>query len=97
MAYFLDTLTLLRALTEPEHLEPRARPKIADVQETLLVSSACAWEITTKARLGRLPGADALVAGYRAHLDHLGVKRLPIAEDHALLVDNRDWPPSGPF
>jgi PIN domain nuclease of toxin-antitoxin system len=34
-----------------------ARRAMANQSNTILVSAASAWEITTKARLGKLPGA----------------------------------------
>jgi PIN domain nuclease of toxin-antitoxin system len=62
-----------------------------------LASAASAWEISTKQRLGKLPGADALVEGYPRHLSTLGVERLPVSEEHALLAGKLDWAHRDPF
>ncbi|MFT4165767.1 MAG: type II toxin-antitoxin system VapC family toxin [Microlunatus sp.] len=97
MRYLLDTHTLLWALTEPSRLGPAARMIILARESRLLVSAASAWEISTKQRLGKLPGADGLIGGYRRHLERLGVERLPITEEHALLAGGLRWDHRDPF
>ncbi|MFF0911922.1 type II toxin-antitoxin system VapC family toxin [Microbacterium enclense] len=97
MRYLLDTHTLLWALTDPTRLGSRAGEVLADPSTTLVVSAASAWEIATKQRLGKLPQADALVAGYSRHLDRLGVERLAIDETHALLSGSLHWGHRDPF
>ena len=57
MRILLDTHALLWWLDGDVRLSRRARAAIGDVRTTCLVSAASAWEITTKARLGKLPGA----------------------------------------
>ena len=57
--------------------------------------SAC--EIATKHRLGKLPQADVLLGAYSKHLDRLGVIRLPVDEDHALLAGRLEWNHRDPF
>lgn len=93
----LDTHALLWALTDPGRLGDEARSLIADRSTAIVVSAASAWEIATKQRLGKLPQADALVGGYARHLDRLGVSRLPITEEHALLAGRLEWPHRDPF
>jgi len=53
----LDTHALLWWLDGDRRLSPRARRAISNKSNTVLVSAASAWEITTKARLGKLSGA----------------------------------------
>lgn len=63
-----------------------------------MVSAASAWEITTKHRLGRLPGGDALfLAGYARNIARLGAERLPITDEHAIVSGALDWPHRDPF
>src|SRR3990172_488616 len=57
MRVLLDTHTLLWWLDGDRRLSRRARSVIGKETNTVLVSAASAWEITTKARLGKLPGA----------------------------------------
>jgi len=53
----LDTHTLLWWLFDDARLSPDAREAIMDPDRVVLVSSASAWEIATKDRLGKLPEA----------------------------------------
>jgi PIN domain nuclease of toxin-antitoxin system len=53
----LDTHALLWWLDGDRRLSLKARRAIASDSNAILVSAVSAWEITTKARLGKLPGA----------------------------------------
>ncbi|WP_460517126.1 type II toxin-antitoxin system VapC family toxin [Humibacter antri] len=97
MRYLLDTHALLWALTSPERLGAEAETAIRPRSSELIVSAASAWEIATKNRLGKLPQADTVLEGYGRHLDRLGVERLPITDEHALLAGRLDWPHRDPF
>jgi PIN domain nuclease of toxin-antitoxin system len=82
----LDTHALLWALAEPHRLSAQVASLIRSPSIAVLVSAVSAWEIATKQRLGRLPGAEPIVAAYAAHLATLRVEELPIRSDHALLA-----------
>jgi PIN domain nuclease of toxin-antitoxin system len=97
LTFLLDTHTLLWALTDPARLGDEARRVVSARASRLVVSAASAWEIATKQRLGRLPQADALVGAYPRHLDRLGVLRLPVSEEHALLAGRLEWHHRDPF
>ena len=97
MTYLLDTHVMLWALTEPARLGRGAREVIENRSSRLVASAVSAWEIATKHRLGKLPQADVLLGAYTKHLDRLGVIRLPVAEDHALLAGRLDWDHRDPF
>ena len=91
----LDTHTLLWALAEPQRLSAHAADLIRDPTNVVLVSAASAWEIATKHRLGKLPGAGPIVAGFVAHLATLRAEELPVRSIHALqagsfVVEHRD-------
>lgn len=95
MRVLLDTHALLWALAEPHRLSPSAADLIRDPANSLLASAASAWEIATKYRLGKLPSAQPIVAGYAAHLSLLRAEELPVRSAHALragtlAVDHRD-------
>ena len=97
MSYLLDTHVTLWALTDPTRLGRTAREVIEKRSSRLVVSAVSAWEIATKHRLGKLPQADVLLSAYPKHLDRLGVIRLPVAEDHALLAGRLEWNHRDPF
>lgn len=97
MIYLLDTHALLWALTDPSRLGREAAGVIGSRGSQLVASAASAWEIATKHRIGKLPQADVLIAGYARHLDRLRVTRLPLAEEHCLLSGSLDWGHRDPF
>lgn len=61
MALLLDTHAFLWWLAGDRKLSRRAQAAIADPEEEVLVSAVSAWEIATKYRIGKLPGASAIV------------------------------------
>jgi PIN domain nuclease of toxin-antitoxin system len=62
----LDTHALLWWLDGDRRLSLKARRAIASESNAILVSTVSAWEITTKARLGKLPGASEVAADVAA-------------------------------
>ena len=62
MRLLLDTHAFLWWLDGDRRLSLKARRLIADETNAVLVSAASAWEITTKSRLGKLPGAQDVAA-----------------------------------
>lgn len=81
--YLLDTHTLLWWAFDAPELSPTARGLIADRANTVLVSAASSWEITTKFRLGRLPEAGVLVQDVHGWITRAGLAELPISIAHA--------------
>lgn len=59
MSYLLDTDILLWWLFNDPKLNQECRDIIRNPNHRILVSSASAWEITTKYRIGKLPEAKA--------------------------------------
>ena len=62
MRVLLDTHAFLWWLDGDRRLSRKARGVMADGGATVFVSAASAWEITTKERIGKLPGASAVAA-----------------------------------
>ena len=83
MRVLLDTHALLWWLDGDARLSKRARAAIGDERTTCLVSAASAWEITTKARLGKLPGALEVANDVSACLRSQQFTPLDITVDHA--------------
>lgn len=97
MRLLLDTHALVWAATAPDQLGPRARELIEDPASTLLVSSASAWELSAKVRLGRFTRAEPLVAQYREIVAGLGAEHLCITHAHALRAGALAWSHRDPF
>ena len=97
MRVLLDTHTLLWWLDGDRRLSRRARNVIATDDNSVLVSAASAWEISTKVRLGKLPGATEVAAELPAILRQQDFEPLPIAIDHALRAGNLPGTHRDPF
>lgn len=61
------------------------------------MSAASAWEIATKVRLGKLQGAEAILAAYESHLATLRADELPIRSVHALRAGSFEVQHRDPF
>ena len=70
---------------------------IADEANEKLVSAASAWEIATKHRLGKLPGADALAVDIPGAIAHQGFEELHITVDDATRAGALPGPLRDPF
>jgi PIN domain nuclease of toxin-antitoxin system len=91
----LDTHALIWWMEDSPRLPGPARAVIADTGNTVLVSAASAWEITTKHRLGRLPMSDVVVRDLAAQVQAEGFAMMDISFRHACLAgsmaqDHRD-------
>jgi PIN domain nuclease of toxin-antitoxin system len=80
----LDTHALLWATLAPASLSRKASRIIVNPANVILVSAASAWEIATKVRLGRLPGAERLEREFVDALDAAGYTLIPISAEVAL-------------
>lgn len=83
MRLLLDTHAFLWWLDGDRRLSLKSRRLIADETNVVLVSAASAWEITTKARLGKLPGARDVAADVAGSVARQGFVPLDITLIHA--------------
>ena len=83
MRILLDTHAFLWWLDGDRRLPPRIRTLVGEPANEVLVSAASVWEITTKARLGKLPGATDVAADVPACIESQGFVPLPITVHHA--------------
>ena len=86
MKLLLDTQAFLWWLADDARLSKRARKAIADPERAVYLSSASAWEIATKHRIGRLADARELLADFSGILARAGFVELPITAKHAVLA-----------
>ena len=78
-------------------LSPVAKAAIADESNAVFISAACAWEIATKHRLGKLPGVAAVVADLDAAIVGQGFIGLPITVRHGRAAGALPGPHRDPF
>ena len=95
MRLMLDTHAFLWWLDGDRRLSRPARAAIADDRNVVLVSAASAWEIATKSRLGRLPGAADVTGDIPGCVSRQRFESLDISLLHAqragrLPGDHRD-------
>jgi PIN domain nuclease of toxin-antitoxin system len=97
MRVLLDTHALLWAVTGNPRLPKRTQSILASFENDVFVSAASAWEIATKHRLGKLPGADALAGDIVGSVERLGFHPLPISLEHAERAGRLPGPHRDPF
>lgn len=93
----LDTHPLLWWAAGDDRISDAARAAIAGGDEDVFVSAASIWEIATKFRLGKLPGAAVLVSNLQTYLADQSFRSLPIGLDHAARAGSLPGPHRDPF
>jgi PIN domain nuclease of toxin-antitoxin system len=95
--FLIDTHALLWWLSDDPSLSDAAREAMAVTGNVLLVSAASAWEIATKVRLGRLPGAAELAADFEGFMLREGFTTLDITAEHGIRAGLLPGPHKDPF
>jgi len=93
----LDTHTFLWWLDGDRRLSPRARAIIKDEENVVLVSAASAWEIATKVRVGKLPGAVEVATSLTSILVEQDFDSLDISVAHGQRAGLLPGPHRDPF
>lgn len=83
MKLLLDTHALLWWLDGDERLSDPAKLAIGDAPTRVFVSAASAWEISTKVRIGKLPGAVEIAERFLEIIFDQDFDELPISIEHA--------------
>jgi len=97
MCILLDTHCLLWWLDGDMRLPEYSRALIADREIKVLVSAASAWELSTKVRIGKLPGAVHVAAELPAIIMAQGFEPLDISLSHAQRAGGLPGPHRDPF
>lgn len=97
MRALLDTHTFLWWLNDDRRLSRTARDTIADEANPILVSAASAWEIATKVRKGKLPGAELLAADISRDIADQTFTELAVTVSHAQRAGALPGPLEDPF
>ncbi len=97
MKVLLDTHTLIWAKISPEKLSRQAIEIVADRLNVVFVSAVTAWELATKVRHGKLPGAERLEREFLQAMGESGYTVLPIEAEHALRAGRLAAPHADPF
>ena len=97
MRLLLDTHTFLWWLDGDAALSAAAQFAIAEAQNEVFLSSASAWEIATKFRLGKLPDATAIATDVAGAAAAQGFAELPISLRHGERAGALPGPHRDPF
>ena len=82
--YLIDTHILLWWIFDDPKLDRNIRGIIQNPSNKIVVSSASAWEIATKYRIGKLPEAKELLENYENILQKARFSLLSITTAHSL-------------
>jgi len=93
----VDTHAFLWWLAGNRRMSGVARDMIDDPRNSVLVSAASAWEITTRHRLGKLPGAAKVAGDVMAAIEDHGFEPLTITVAHAERAGRLPGPHRDPF
>ena len=97
MRLLLDTHAFLWWLAGSRRLSASAHRAIADESNDVLISAASAWEIATKHRIGKLPGAEALALDIAGTIDNQDFEELAVTVDDGARAGALPGPHSDPF
>jgi len=95
--FLLDTHALLWWFLDEPSFSATARRVISKPENTILASAASAWEIGTKVRLGRLPGAEELAANFTEYIARERFEELPVSIEHGIRAGLLPGPHQDPF
>jgi PIN domain nuclease of toxin-antitoxin system len=93
----LDTHAFLWWLAGDERLSASARDAVSEELDPIFVSAASIWEISTKHRLGKLPGASVIVGDLARVIESQGFVGLPITILHGQVAGALPGPHRDPF
>ncbi len=95
MRLLLDTHAMIWFLTGSKRLSRRAREAIEDPANVVLASSAAAYEVGVKQRLGRLP--QPVVKELPRIMRRARIAEHPIGFDHAITASQLPGPHRDPW
>lgn len=96
-AYLIDTHVLLWWLFNDSRLSYKARQLIKSRDNSIYVSAASVWEISTKHRIGKLPEAGDIVKDLPAFLVRGGIEAMEVTLQDALLAGAFEYDHRDPF
>src|SRR6476659_3521537 len=97
MRLLLDTHAFIWWMEGNTKLPRNARSAIANAENSVFVSAASAWEVSIKANLGKLAGAELVATDFSARVASQEFVGLDITLDHAERAGSLPGPATDPF
>jgi PIN domain nuclease of toxin-antitoxin system len=97
MGALLDTHALIWWVEGDPRISPKLRALLGGAEQDVFVSAASAWEIATKARLGKLTSPKLLLADFADAIETMGFLPLPIDLRHGQDAGQLPGPHRDPF
>ncbi len=95
MRVLLDTHAIVWWLLGDDRLSAAARMAVSEARE-VIVSAASAWELSTKARLGKWPEADELARDLGLWVSRQRMTALDVTMEHGARAGNLPGPHRDP-
>ena len=96
-SYLLDTHALIWWLKDDKRLSKTAKSLIANIENSIYISSTSFWEISTKYRIGKLPDLDGVIEQLLPIVRKEGFQQLSITSEHAFEAGQLDNKHRDPF
>lgn len=93
----LDTHVLVWSIATPHRIPQSTMNRLSDLETQMFVSAASAFEISLKARTGRMPDAVEIVRNYSSALIRIGAEQIDVTSEHALAAGSLEWNHGDPF
>ena len=97
MRLLLDTHAFIWWVVGDQRVPHATRRAIVDDSNDKLISAASAWEIATKHRIGKLPGAEALALDIPGAIAFQGFEELPVTVAEGVRAGELPGPLRDPF
>ncbi len=97
MRLLLDTHAYFWWATNHRRLSARSAPLLASSDTDIFLSAVVVWELATKARLGKWPGADSALLDLDDAIELRGLTPLPVTLAHARRAGSLTSPHKDPF
>lgn len=95
-SFLLDTHVIVWLATDPAQIPTKLRSNL-EVADDLSVSAASPYELAQKARLGRLPQAEPLLARWGELLESMLATELPLSSTDMIRAGSMSWEHRDPF
>jgi PIN domain nuclease of toxin-antitoxin system len=97
VSYLLDTHVFLWLLGDPSQVPASVVEAVGQPRARLLVSAVSAFEVSTKHRIGKLPGVGPLLFDWDRRVGAMKAEELPVLTRHSLLAGALEWEHRDPF